>query len=131
MLRLPISVRVFAFTRPIFVNTDIDELVRYVRDDIGEDPFSGNVFCFFNRRRDRVKLLVWDRNGFWMLVKRLERGQFESLDARTPRLELRREQLVMLLSGVDTKSARFRRDFAHEVRISPRDDGDRSARAAQ
>ncbi|MCC7014843.1 MAG: IS66 family insertion sequence element accessory protein TnpB [Planctomycetes bacterium] len=131
MLKLRRSVRIFASATPVFVSTDIDGLVRLVRDDIGEDPFSGHIFCFFNRRRDRVKLLVWDRNGFWTLTKRLERGFFEPLCPGARRVVLSREQLVMLLSGVDTKSGRFRRDFAREVNITSRESGDRAERATR
>lgn len=114
--------RVYASTRPTSSTKEIDGLVRIVRDEFGEDPFSGNIFCFFNRARDRVKLLVWDRNGFWVLFKRLERGRFERVDADAPRVEIGREELVMLLEGIDTRTSRFRRHFAREVRISPRGD---------
>lgn len=131
MLTLPTSVRVFAATATIGPRTDVDKLVQLVRETIGEDPFSGNVFCFFSHRRDRVKLLVWDRNGFWTMCKRLERGRFESLDASVSRVEIAREQLVMLLEGIGLKSLRFRRNFAREVRMATRDDVDQSAHVAR
>lgn len=123
--------RVFAATAPVSLCTDIDGLLQIVRDNFGADAFTGNIFCFFNRRRDRVKLLVWDRNGFWVLCKRLERGRFEVLDGCPPRIEIDREQLVMLLEGIDTRTSRFRSHFAREVRISPRDDDDRCAHVAR
>jgi transposase len=130
MLRLPRSVRVFVSTRPVHCSTEADGLVRRVREDIGEDPYSGNLFCFFDRRRTRVKLFVWDRNGFWLFNKRLERGRFERLDSRAPGIEISREQLVMLLSGIDTNTSRFRRYFSREVRIASRASDGRS-RATQ
>jgi transposase len=77
MLTLAPSVRVFALKTPVRWTLGIDGLVRLVRDGATEDPFSGNIFCFFSRHRDRVRLLVWDRNGFWVMSKRLERGRFE------------------------------------------------------
>jgi transposase len=131
MLRLPRTVRIIARTQPVDSCASIDMLVRIVRDELREDPFTGNLFCFFNRRRDRVQILVWDRNGFWTLCKRLERGQFEPLDGRDLRVEISREQFVMLLEGIDTRSSRFRRYFAREVRIPPRADDDRSACSAR
>lgn len=131
MLRLPRSIRVFVATAPISPGTSVDGLVQIVRDRFGEDPFTGNLFCFFNRRRDWVKLLMWDRNGFWVMGKRLERGRFEPVVGPAPVIEFDRERAVMLLSGIDTVTSRFRRYFAREVRITSRDDDARPARAAQ
>ena len=130
MLRIPRSVRVFVLATPISTRTEIDRLVGIVRETLGKDPFTGNIFCFFNRRRDRVKLLMWDRNGFWVFGKRLERGKFEPIGRRGPH-EIERDRLVMLLEGIDTKTSRFRRHFAREVRISARDDDDRPAHTAE
>lgn len=128
MLRLPVSVRVFVATRPVHFSAQADSLLRRVRDDLGTDPFTGSLFCFFNRHRTTVKLLVWDQNGFWVFSKRPERGRFEQLDSRAPLIEIEREDLVMLLAGIHTKTARFRRDFVREVRIDSRA-GDERARS--
>ena len=114
MLRLAAPVRIFVATTPVHFNTGIDGLVQVVRNVFGEDPFTGNLFCFFSRRRDRVKLLVWDRNGFWLFCKRLERGCFERIDLRVPRVEIDRAQLAMLLEGLDTRTSRFRSNFARD-----------------
>lgn len=113
--------RIFAATSPVNFNFGIDRLVGMVRDTFGENPFTGDLFCFFNKGRDRVKILVWDRNGFWLLCKRLERGSFERVAGDTPRVEIDREQLVMLLEGIDTRTRRFGRYFPRDVRISRRD----------
>lgn len=129
MLSLSTRVRIFAATEPIDFRKGFDGLVQVVRERFGEDPFAGDLFCFFNRRRDRVKVLVWDRNGFWLHYKRLERGTFERVHGEGKRLELDRARMTMLLEGIDSKNARFRRNFARDVRIHARDD-DR-ARAAQ
>jgi len=69
MLSLPASVRVFAARDRVDFRKGFDGLHAIVRDEFGEDALSGNVYLFFNARRDRVKLLVWDRNGFWLLYK--------------------------------------------------------------
>jgi len=131
MLSLSSHTRIFAATGAIDFRRGFDGLVQIVRDEFGEDPFGGALFCFFNRRRDRVKLLVWDRNGFWLHYKRLERGTFERLDGQSVRVEIDRARLSMLLDGIDTKRSRFRRHFVRDVRINARDDDARSARVAQ
>jgi len=130
MLSFSGRVRIFAATEPIDFRKGFDGLVQIVRDGFGEDPFAGDLFCFFNRRRDRVKVLVWDRNGFWLHYKRLERGTFERVDGGAKRVEIDRARMSMLLEGIDTKSSRFRRHFARDVRIGDRDDRRGSARTA-
>lgn len=122
MLRLSESVRVFAATSREHFHKEIDGLVQIVRNRFGEDPFTGNLFCFFNRRQNQVKILVWDRNGFWLLRKRLERGRFERINLLEPWVELDRVRFAMLLEGLDTRTARFNSYFAREVRICRRDD---------
>jgi transposase len=131
MLSLSPRVRIFAASEAVDFRKGFDGLVQIVRDGFGEDPFAGNMFCFFNRRRDRVKILAWDRNGFWLHCKRLERGTFERLDGGAARIELDRAQMAMLLEGIDSKSSRFRRHFSRDVRISPRDADGEGKRAAQ
>jgi len=130
MLRLPRAVRIFVATRPAHAAAGADSLVRRVREELGEDAFSGNLFCFFSRRRTKVKLLVWDSNGFWIFSKRLERGRFEQLDSRSSWVELTREELVMLLAGIDTKNSKFRPGFAREIRLVSRSERDDRAERA-
>jgi len=102
--------------------------VALVRDHLATDPFDGSVFVFFNRRRDRVKLLLWDRNGFWLLYKRLESGTYERLRAcDSQRLVLSRAELSMLLDGIALKEGMKRRHFADVHRIDGRAGGQREA----
>jgi len=130
MLTLAPSCRVFAATKPVDFRKGFDGLVSIVRERFREDPFTGDLFCFFNRRRDRVKVLVWDRNGFWLHYKRLERGTFERLVGDGERALIERAQLSMLLEGIATKDTKFRKHFAREVRIGERVDRDRQADAS-
>jgi len=130
MLTLGPSRRIFAATGPIDFRKGFDGLVAIVRDRFREDPFAGDLFCFFNRRRDRVKVLVWDRNGFWLHYKRLERGTFERIVGDGDRAQIERAQLSMLLDGIATKDTKFRKHFAREVRICHRDDHDGPERSA-
>lgn len=121
MLSLPGSVRVFLAREPVDFRKAHDGLCAVVRQHLGADPFTGDVFVFFNRARDRIKLLLWDQNGFWLLYKRLEKGTF-SFDARgsRARTELTRAQLAMILEGIDWKSAKLRPHFSEPVRIKGR-----------
>ncbi len=72
------------------------------------DPLSGEVFVFINRRRTHIKLLVWDRCGFVLFYKRLERGSFEIPETGT----LSWHQLVLMLEGISLKSARYRKRYS-------------------
>jgi transposase len=130
MLSLPSSVRVFAARERVDFRKGFDGLCAIVRDHFGDDPLSGHLYIFFNARRDRIKILVWDQNGFWLLYKRLERGTFERIDGTSAKLEIDRATLAMLLDGFDTKSSRMRRHFVREVRIESRA-GDERVRAAR
>jgi len=124
VLSLASATRIFVACEPVDFRKSHDGLCAIVRDGFGDDPFSGDVFVFFNRRRDRIKLLVWDRQGFWLAYKRLERGTFERLDVARGerRVEIDRMRLAALLDGVMVKSLKQRRHFACESRIQARDD---------
>jgi transposase len=77
------------------------------------DAFAGHLFCFANRRRDRVKILYWDRDGFAVWAKRLEEGTyampFEEGDQ--PRREITAQELGALLSGIDLSTAKRRKRY--------------------
>jgi transposase len=121
VLTLPAQVRIFAAVEPVDFRKAHDGLVAVVRERFERDPFDGSIFVFFNKRRDRIKLLLWDRNGFWLWYKRLERGTFRRLQQHgSKRLELRRAELAMLLEGIDLELGKVRRHFADGVRIQAR-----------
>ena len=82
-----------------------------VRRHIRHELLSGDVFIFLNRRRDRIKLLVWDRTGFVVWYKILERGTFELPNAAEPTLELSWTDLQLLLEGIDIQSAKRRKSL--------------------
>lgn len=109
MLSLPPSVRVFVARGPTDLRKGFDGLEGLAREVIEQDPMSGHLFVFFNRRRDRVKILVWDRTGYVLLYKRLERGRFEigTLDfGDAESVEVLSSDLMLLLDGIDMRSAR-------------------------
>lgn len=130
MLSLPASVRVFVARDCIDFRKGFDGLCALVRDEFHEDPLSGHLFLFFNMRANRAKILIWDRNGFWLFYKRLERGTFERVRGRSAKIEIDRARLAMLLDGIDTRKASSRRNFVREIAIGPRADDER-ARASE
>lgn len=102
---------VYMVAEPFDLRKSIDGLALAVETSLGSSPLSGSVFVFFNRGRDKVKLLWWDRHGFWLAYKRLEKGRF-----RRP-LEgvISRSELLLLLEGVDLSVSRFREVRARRV----------------
>lgn len=108
------SQRYFLYRKPTDMRRSFDGLCGLVRNELGRDPVSGDVFVFTNRRRTHIKLLVWDRSGFVVYYKRLEQGTFElpgeeSLDWR---------QLVLILEGVSLKSARYRKRYSNRPKAA-------------
>ncbi len=95
---------VYVAAEPVDFRKSIDGLALAVESSLGASPLSGSVFVFFNRGRDKVKLLWWDRHGFWLAYKRLEKGRFR-LPAET---RLSRADLLLVLEGVDLSARRFR-----------------------
>ena len=77
MLTLPSSVRIYVAAEPVDLRRGFDGLAAATRSLMGADPMNGHVFVFLNRRRNRIKLLVWDRTGYLLVYKRLERGTFQ------------------------------------------------------
>ena len=117
MLSLPPSVRIFVARGATDMRKSFDTLAAVVCDVIDEDPQSGHLFVFFNRRRDRAKILWWDRWGYCLLAKRLEHGQFSIYDqaeGSSNSFEIRASDLLLLLEGVDLR--RSRRRPSHDER---------------
>ena len=81
MLNFPSTVRVYLCAQPVDLRKSFDGLAVATRQVIGEDPLCGHVFVFLNRRGDRVKLLLWDRNG-WLLVYNQPSSHYASFDSR-------------------------------------------------
>jgi transposase len=114
--------RVFLCVRRVDFRKAHDGLCALVRDAFGDDPFSGDVFVFHNGAKDRLKLLVWDRNGFWLLYKRLEQGTFPiAVRGEGLRVEITRAQLAMLLEGLEWKHAKKSSHFTSRFDIQGRD----------
>lgn len=115
MILLPSSVRVFVATTPANLHRSFEGLSNEVRSTLGDNPLSGHVFVFVNRRRTQVKMLVWTRGGFTIVHKRLERGRFtfpERIRSDTVRVEIDAHELAMLLEGLDLSPAPSARRWA-------------------
>jgi transposase len=102
-----------------------DGLFSLVENVINEDPFTGHLFVFRNRRRDRLKILWWDRDGLAFFYKRLEKGAYQfptdvlvqrktrasSSTNNSQRCEIRADELAMLLEGIDLASVKRRKRY--------------------
>ena len=114
MLSLNGSMRILVYRGVTDMRRSFDGLSGMVKGVLGEDPFTGTLFVFCNRRRNRVKLLYWDGDGFALWYKRLEEGTFRVPEGRTEKLELSKGDLSMLLEGITPLrvSKRYRRPAA-------------------
>ena len=108
-----LRVRVFLCTSPTDMRKGFDTLAVLVREGLGYDPMSGHLFLFVGRRRDRLKILYWDRDGWALWYKRLEQGTFRMPVAKpdTASIELKAIELAMLLEGIDLRSIKRRKRF--------------------
>jgi transposase len=127
MLSLPASIRIFVYTEATDMRRSFDRLAQMVEEHLEQDPESGHLYLFFNRRRDCVKMLLWEGDGFVIWYKRLEAGTFAvpGLGAApadgtgNPRTagpagaQIRARDLNLLLAGADplrvTRRKRFQR----------------------
>jgi hypothetical protein len=134
MLSLTPAVRIFVYTGPTDMRRSFDGLAGMTEELIGKDPTSGHLFLFRNRRRDRVKILYWDRDGLCIWYKRLEEGTFQlpgdhagsssvgttsrqsNNDEAPASIEIRADELAMLLGGVDLSSVRRRKRYQRPAR---------------
>jgi len=111
MLSLSPATRVFVATAPVDWRGSFNALAARVQTQLQHDPLSGHLFVFTNTRRNRVKILFWDGSGLWVCAKRLERGRFAWPAAEPGVATLRREELLLLLAGLEVreKAGWFRR----------------------
>ncbi len=106
---------------PTDMRKGFDGLSGIVTTQLERDPLSGDVYVFLNRRRDRLKLLVWDDSGFWIFYKRLEQGTFELPQdlSRSKTIALSHDTLVLILQGIDLVSVKKRRRYKHPQPTQP------------
>ena len=113
MLNFSHQTRVFLFLEPVDMRKSFRGLCLLAESVLKEDPASGHWLAFINRRQDRLKLLGWDGQGFWIWYKRLESGVFEKPTAGPNRrpMEIDVTQLSLIINGIDLRSAKRRRRY--------------------
>jgi transposase len=122
MLTLPPSVRLYVAPQPVDARKGFNGLSLYVQAQLRLEPLSGHLFVFFNRRRDQVRILFWDRSGYVLWAKRLERGRF-----RLPEpwihgglhAQVEAAELALCLEGIDLSCAKRRPRWTPPVASPP------------
>jgi transposase len=116
MIHLPASVRVYLCTAPCDMRKSFDGLSALVNNALQMNALAGHLFVFSNRRRDRIKILYWDRDGFAVWAKRLEEGTYAMPFSGNSegRCEISAQELGALLSGIDLSQAKRRKRFRHK-----------------
>jgi transposase len=109
------QVRIWLYTRPTDMRKSFDGLSVLVKEKLREDPLSGQLFVFVNRKRNYLKALYFDRSGYALWAKRLERGRFHYRRERATgdKLALDATDLTMLLEGIDVRSVRRYPRYRH------------------
>jgi transposase len=108
MFGLSAAVRVYLAKQPADMRKSFDGLAALASGSLALDPLSGHLFVFVNKRRDRIKILYWDRDGLAVWAKRLESGTFRIPAAASDRVEMTTAELAALLAGIDLNTARRR-----------------------
>jgi len=111
MLNFTGAMKVYLAVDPVDLRNSFIGLWALTVNVLKEDPSTGSLFAFTNRRRNRVKLLYWDGTGLWVMTKRLEQGTFswpKGVEVENGRLPLRPEALALLLDGVDLRGGSLR-----------------------
>jgi transposase len=122
MFNLSATVKIFVCTKPVDMRRSFDGLFSLVEELIRQDPFSGSLFLFRGRRGDFIKILWWDLDGWAIFAKRLEIGTFrfpdvKFVDGQYQTVEMERGDLLLLLEGIDVRSAKK----SHRYRRQNRD----------
>ncbi len=114
MLGLTFFPTIYLCTSPTDMRKNFDGLVGLITSQMGRDPVHDGAFVFVNRPGDKMKILVWDRHGFWLLYKRLEEGRFQMppYEGEKPdAVMLTYEQLVMIIEGIDLTTVKRRKRY--------------------
>lgn len=117
MFGLENNLRYYMWPEPINMRKNIDGLFNTIISGSNLSPMSGDVFVFFGKNRQSVKILKWDRDGFLLYHKRLERGSFEMpyRNTNTGQYELPWETFSLIMSGITLESACFRKRYRSHI----------------
>jgi transposase len=118
MLTLPPGARVLVATARVDGRKGIDGLSALVRSQFAEDPLSGTMFVFFSRRADRVRVLYYDRDGYVLVTKRLEKGSYRlPWRAEQGRVVIEAAELLLVLEGIELRGAARRARWSPPSRV--------------
>jgi transposase len=124
MIALPAQIRVFLYRVPTDMRKSFHGLVALTESALEQDPLSGSLFVFFNRRRDRIKILYWGQTGFCIWYQQLQKGTYQLPDEQSLKgqqtVEVTRAQLSLILDGIDLSSARQRTRFQSQSELTGR-----------
>ena len=121
MLTLGSSVRIYVAAETVDLRNGFDGLAAATRQVIREDPLSGHLFVFLNRRRNRLKILVWEPSGYLLVYKRLERGRFHLPTTPLPgerHVLIEAAELGLMLEGIDLRGARKRKRWVPQKMLA-------------
>lgn len=121
MLNLQPHLRIYFATQPANMRLSFRGLMGLVRGQLHEDPTSGHLFCFLNKRRTMMKLLLCDRSGTWIFHKRLSMGTFElpAADAAMNKIVLDASTLALILEGIELDSIQRRKRYQRPSMHTP------------
>ena len=101
MLRLPQGARIFMAVKPVDMRRSFDGLCATITEALDSTPLSGDLYLFRGKRADRIKAMIWDRNGVAIWYKRLEKSKYKWPSRDSASIELTEHELTLLLNGVD------------------------------
>ena len=95
----------------------VDSLCGLIRNELGKDPLNGELFVFFSRNHNQIKLLLWEQDGFSLYQKKLERGTYELPEGKEIHQGISSDQLNLILQGISLKTVRHRTRYQHTEKI--------------
>ena len=120
MLTVTAATRIYIVAGPTDMRNSFNGLQAIVENELRRDCRKGDIFVFSNRRRDRLKLIYWEPSGFWVCSKRLEKGTFAWPAIGESHVEMTREELALLLGGIDLRETKRRAWYGRGVATSSR-----------
>jgi len=109
------QMRIWLYTQPTDMRKSYNGLSALVKQQLTEDPLSGQLFVFINRKRTQMKILYFDRSGYCIWGKRLEQGQFHAPAGEALKRALNWTDLKLIIEGIDTRSIRRHKRYSHPI----------------
>ena len=115
MLGLGAATRIFVATGATDMRLGFDGLYALVVGQLQQDPRTGHLFLFANKRRDRMKIIFFDGNSLWICARRMEQGRLHWPSSEEGRVQLSREEFALLIGGIDLRATRKRKWYRRPV----------------